>query len=595
MSEFDVIIRDAQIVDGTGRLSYKGSIGIKGDKIDAIGDFKGDSKLVVNALHLFALPGFIDSHSHHDHWLMQFPKCESYLLQGITTFIGGQCGTSAAPIGDLIHLDGISFGSEFMSDLTPFKYYPKSDMFPRERVNEMLEKRAGYRLTWRSMAEFFKAVEERGISCNYAPLLGHRNIRSLVLGQDYERAATKAERDEMGKHIHEAMMQGCIGMSFGLDYDPDVFADHQELVEHASIMTEYDTIIVPHSRRTGRRRGMDASHRLPDKIDAIREVIDICRQSGSKMNIAHLFTGWYISPEDAPPIIEEANRRATLMVIDEAIKEGLDISFDVIPEYGSKPFSRWEYLSSQFLPWLREQGTREKFAEWLKIPDCRDELKTAIREGKWFIRVHYNPNTNPKWADNITILEHKDKENNNKTISEIASKREVDPFDTWLDLIVEDPDSKCGLAFGLDPKASYHKIFLEHHASAVGLDTMVDDYKWLSGVPPWSVPWMTTYNSLPGVYERYVKQEKVFTIEKMAVKTSAQAAKRHHLKGRGVITTGNYADIVLMDMTRLKIDEDPMNPRQRPKGIEYVFVNGIPVVKNKELTGATPGKVLRRN
>ncbi|MCW4048794.1 MAG: amidohydrolase family protein [Candidatus Bathyarchaeota archaeon] len=571
-----------------------GSIGVKGDKITALGDFKADAEKTIDAKGLVALPGFIDSHSHHDLWLLQFPGCESYLLQGITTFIGGHCGSSPAPIGDLIHLDGISFGSEYMRDLTPFKYYPKSDMFPRGQVSDMLEKRVGYRLTWRTMGEFFKTVEEKGISSNYAPLLGHRNVRSLVLGKDYERAASKSERDEMAEHIHQAMKDGCFGMSVGLDYDPDVFADRAELVEHTSIMKEYDGIFVPHSRRTGRRRDIKAGHKLPDKIKAIKEVIDLCRETGVKMNIAHLYTGWYLSPENAPAVLEEANRKATIDVINEALKEGLDISFDVIPQSSPKPFSRWEYLSSQFLPWLREQTSLEKFAEWLSVPDCREELKDAIMRGKWFIRVSYNPNTNPNWANNITVLEHKDPENNGKTIAEISMKREADGFDTWLDLIVEDPRAKCGLAFGGDPNALYHKVFFEHPASAVGLDTLADDYKWVSDVAPWYVYWMSTYSALPEFYIRYVKRDPVFTLEEAVIKTSVQAARRHNIEGRGVLTDGGYADIVLIDLDKLKVTGDPLHPRRKPEGIEYVLVNGIVAVEKGKIKPSTPGRVLRR-
>jgi N-acyl-D-aspartate/D-glutamate deacylase len=594
MAEFDLLISNTGIVDGRGSPEYKGSIGVKDGRITGLGEVEGDAKEVIDGEGLVALPGFIDSHSHHDHWILQFPLCESYVLQGITTFIGGQCGTSPAPIGDLIHLDGISFGSEFMEDLVPYKYYPDKDMFPREEVSDMLEDRVGYRLSWRTMREFFEVVEEKGITCNFVPLVGHRNVRSLVLEEDYKRAATKAEIGEMTEHIHQAMGDGCVGMSYGLDYDPDVFAERDELVAHAEIMKEYDGIIVPHSRRTGRRRGMKQGHRLPDKINALKEVIGICRESGARMNIAHLFTGWYILPDNPPEIIEEASRRATLDLINEAINEGLDISFDVIPEWSYHQFSRWEYLCSQFLPWLRIHKSREAFGEWLKIPDCREELKEAISEGKWFIRVQYNPNTNPNWMNNITVLEHDKEGVVNKTIGEIAEDRDADPFDTWLDLIVEDPDAKCGLGSPTNPEASYHKIFLKHPSSAVGLDTYVDDYIWLSGLPPWSEPWMSTYNALPGFYQKYVKKMKTLTLEEAVTKTSTQAAARHGLKDRGVLKTGNHADIVLINLEELHATGTPLNPREKPEGIKYVIINGVITVKEKELTGKKPGQIVRR-
>jgi N-acyl-D-amino-acid deacylase len=595
--EFDLLIKNATVVDGSGKPAYKASIGVKGDRVSSVGDVKGDAKKTIEAKGLTAVPGFIDSHSHGDMGILFFPKCESYVLQGVTTFVGGQCGASAAPIGEMITLPGIA--QDYIQELEPHKYYPKKTLHPRERVNEIMEEKFGWTVDWYTMADWFKVVEDKGISMNMAPLVGHNTVRATVMGDDYKRHTTEEEMEEMTKLIRQSMEDGCFGMSIGLDYDPSVFASRDEVVEHVKILNEYGGVFCPHSRRTGRRRDIAAGHRQHDKIDGILEVLDICRATGVRMNIAHLFTGWYVRPDGYPHILEEANRRATLNVIDDALKEGLDISFDVIPTALPTRFGGWNYLCALFIPWLRERGTRESFAEWLKVEDYREEIKDAIRRGKWFIRVAYNPNINPRWAENITVLKHKSPDVEDKNIAQIAEERGADPFDIWFDLIAEDPDAKGAIASvypsgTVDPDAPYHVIFYQHPKSAVGVDTGVNDYKWVSKSPPWMVPGINTFSAFVGFFEKFVNQQKSLTLEQAVHKTSTQAAVSHSIKGRGVIKKGSFADIVLMDLANMKVTATPLEPRKQPRGIEYVIVNGVPVVEKAQHTGATPGRVLKR-
>jgi len=597
MDEFNLLIKNADIVDGSGRPLYKGSIGVKGEKVVEVGDVTGDAKEVVDASGLTAVPGFIDSHSHADWKLLWYPRCENYVMQGVTSFVAGQCSDAMAPLGEYI-LPPYPLKEDYLHELDPYKYYPK-DLYPIDLVNEWMKEKFGWTIEWRTMGEYFKVVEKKGISCNYAPLVGYGNVRWAVMGEDYKRHATNVEGAEMVGLMRQAMEDGCIGMSVGLDYDPDVFASREEILEHVAILKEYGGVFCPHSRRTGRRREWAVGHRLHDKIEGIREVIDICRATGVRMNIAHLFTGWYINPQGYTHILEEANRRATLMIIDEALKEGLDISFDAIPSTLPMRFSGWSYLCALFEPWLREFETREKFAEWLKVQDFREEIKEAIRGGKWFIRPQTNPNTNPRWAESITVLKHKKPECENKTIQQIAEERNKDPFDTWFDLIVEDPDAKSGSAWVYptgtpDPYANYHAIFYQHPASAVGLDTGVTDYEQEQKAAPWRVPNISTYSAYIGFFDKFVKRMKALTLEQAVHKTSTQVAVRHNLKGRGVIKEGSFADIVLMDFPNLEVMGTPLEPRKQPKGIDYVFVNGVAVVKKAKHTGDTPGRVLRR-
>jgi N-acyl-D-amino-acid deacylase len=267
MVEFNILIENATIVDGTGNKAYEGSIGIKDDKVVSVGTISGDADKRINAEGLTAVPGFIDSHSHADWSIQFFPKCESFLLQGVTTFIGGECGGSPAPIGDMIALPGLA--RQYVHEIIPYKYYPERNFFPREQVNQFMEKKFGWTVDWYTMGDFFKVIEKQGFSVNYAPLVGHRTVRSYVMGEDFQRHSTKKEMAEMEELIKQAMEDGCIGMSVGLDYDPDNFANREEIVEHVKIMNDYGGVFCPHSRRTGRRRNIAAGHRPHDKIDGL--------------------------------------------------------------------------------------------------------------------------------------------------------------------------------------------------------------------------------------------------------------------------------------------------------------------------------------
>ena len=588
--EFDVLIKNAAIVDGSGKKVYIGSIGITGDKVKAVGTVTGDAKRTIDASGLTAVPGFIDAHSHHDGMLLWYPKCESYVMQGVTTFIGGQCGGSPAPIGNNMGLPGRL--SEYLQEFVPYKYTPEKSSFPLEQVNVWMMEKFGWTIDWRTMGEFFERVEKKGISMNYAPLVGHGTIRRLIMGENFKRYATKVELAEMDGLIRQGMEDGCIGMSAGLDYDPDVFADPKEEVNrHVAILKQYGGIYCPHWRRTGRRQGIGAGFRRPEKVAGILEGIETSRVTGVPIHFAHITTGWYIDPS-APEELEAANIRTTLQLFGKAREEGLDVTYDAIPFFVKGGFSVLPYLCSLIGPWLREFGSREALGKWLKVPDFREEVKEALAKGKLFWYFTYNPNTNPRWAENITVLKHRSPGCDGKTLAQIAEERKKDALDVYFDLIAEDPDSR-GFA---EAEKAYQcfKLFYTHPAGMVGLDTTARDDKWQAEYPPYSIPGINTFSAYPLFFIQLVKEDRLLSLEEAVQKTSTNPAKVHKLKGRGVIEEGAYADIVLMDLPNLAVPGDALEPRRYPKGIDYVFINGTVVVEKGQHTGATPGKILKK-
>ena len=273
-------------------------------------------------------------------------------------------------------------------------------------------------------------------------------------------------------------------------------------------------------------------------------------------------------------------------------KSELDITWDAIPQLTRSGFATMPYLASLYAPWLRELGSLEELGKWLKVKDFREEVKDAIRTGKWFIRVAYNPNTAPRWAENIMVLKSEVPGIDGKSIAEIAGERDADPWDTYFDIIAEDPFTR-GATGAMGPRTPYLHYWT-HPKGMVGLDTSVFDTEWQAKNPPYSIPGINTFSAYPMFYIKYVREGSLFTLEEAVQKTSTLPARVHNIEGRGVLKEGGYADIVLMNLPKLKILSDEIETRRHPEGIDYVFVNGEIVVEKGKHTGATPGRVLTR-
>jgi N-acyl-D-aspartate/D-glutamate deacylase len=596
LSEFDILIENAHIVEGTKKHSYQGSIGILDEKIAYLGDVKGDAVKVVDDKGLIASPGWIDAHSHSDHSILFYPRLNSYIMQGITTFVGGQCGSSTAPLGEDIPLPWLA--RDYIQEIEPHKYYPEKQVYPREKVNELIEDKFGWTIDWNTMGEWFSKVESVGISLNVAPLVGHGTIRYKVMGNDYKRHSTEDELAEMKALIRQAMEDGCIGLSTGLDYDPSVWATMDEINDCVNVLKDYENAIYcPHWRRTGRRRDVKFGDTRSNKVDGILESIESCRATGIPTHLAHLTPGWRLVPE-GNDMMEEMNIRTTLRFVDDAVEEGLNITFDSMPWFIFGGFGVMPYLSSLLAPWLREQGSREGFSEWLKVPDYRKEVIDAISGGKWFIRLAYNPNTNPQWAENIWVVKHLESNCENKNIAQIAKERNAGLMDTYFDIICEDPDSR-GVAVGVAesgnfPWKPYRSLFFKHPAGSLSLDQTLVDHTRQQETPPYSMPGLNAFSAFPGFIIQMVRDNSLMTLEEAIQKMATSAAEHHRLKGRGTLTVGSFADIVLFDMNGLEVTGDPVEPRRYPKGIQYVIVNGQTAVEKGEYTGSSSGKIILR-
>ncbi|MCS7386793.1 MAG: D-aminoacylase [archaeon GB-1867-005] len=585
MDEFDILIENAMIVDGTGMQRFAGYIGVKDEKLAYLSVEKPgvDAKHVIDAKGLIACPGFVDIHGHADETIILYPKAENYVLQGVTTVVGGNCGFSPAPVGDYWLM---SFWElDWWHELKPFKYYPPL-MHPVEKVNEKLKEKFGFTIDWRTFGEYLDKVESKGMSINLVPIVGHNAIRAAVMGEDFKRKAKPEEIEKMKEHVREAMEAGAHGLSSGLDYAPGFYADTQELIELVKVVKEYNGIYATHWRRTGIRTETRREVNPPEKIKGIIEAIEIGRKTGVPVQVSHILTGYVIYPPPPPELLEAA-AKATLKVIEDARKDGVDIAFDLIPNTTGGVFSV-PRLIALLTPWLREAGSEEKLIENLKAEDYRREVKEAIYAGKWY---SVNPIINPYWMNGIVIRKCKNEEYVGKTLGEIAKIKNADPVDTLIDLIIEDPGTL------IEPKIVDERevvTYVKHPLAMIGIDTFALDFKWEAKVPPYYLPHPNTYGAYPRCIRRFVKELKVLTLEEAIKKATYMPAQRMKLKDRGAIKVGYYADILLFDYNSISEGGDYLTPRKPPKGIKYVIINGKIVVENGKHTGAKPGKLLRK-
>jgi len=609
--QFDLLIKNSKIVDGTGAAAFTGSIGIKDEKIIAVGNVDGQALREIDGQGLVVCPGFIDIHAHGDVNLFQFPLAENFIMQGITTTVGGNCGMSMAPMRDLVPW-GI-FASSIIGgiwpEIEPDTYGPPN--FPSlKKYGKILEDLLGYAFDWSTLGEFLSKLENGGVSLNYVPLVGHNTVRLAVMGDNFKRKAIPSEVDEMKRHVADAMECGAFGLGAGFDGGPGDFAPLEEAIELAKVARQYDGIYASHTRNFDNNFpsnnpddwGYGICHHISaEEMSLARyfgylESIEVARQAGISTQIAHLCPGYTIY-QHYPENLQEAAAKATLDLIDHARAEGLDVSFDIIPDddpHGtmlSQPG-----LIGLFSSWLTKLGSAERLVANLKIREFRNELKKEIMGGKFkFIMIH--PKTDRFWMDRIVILICKNQNYVGKTIRQISTAKKTDPAEAVFDIIIEDPDTKFSCN---DPRwtETTVKVLIQHPVAMIGSDLNVVPFgeTKLQGGGGLGVgePGLATYATYPRYIRRYVREKSILSLEEAVKKATYLPAQKLGIRDRGVIKKGTFADVLLFDFQNISDKGTWLKPRVRPEGINYVIINGKIVYENMTHTGVKSGRVLRR-
>jgi len=582
--EFDVLIRNALIVDGTGATPFKGSAAVKGERIVGVGKVSGDAAITVNAGGKVVSPGFIDVHNHGDLSIMYHPRAEGFVAQGITTFVGGQCGSSPGPYGEYIGQPWVL--GDLYADVAPVMY-EREWLIPRDILNLRHREVYGWEIDWTSMGEFFQRLEKKGLSPNYVPLVGHGEIRSLVMGPDFKRHATDDEVRDMVRFTEEAMLDGCRGVTVGRDYDPGIWADFQEILACAKAAAKHGGVYASHSLRTGHRKPRRPGEFPPVKTRGVLEAIDVGRQAKMPVQVSHLGVLYDVRPGDSRPM-QQAAVDATLKIIDDARAEGLDVNFDEIPHHLTGGISTTPWLVHSLSPWLSVTGSPEQLAKALRMAEFRDEVRDKIWAGR-----HYglNPNIDPGWAGTRVIVDCKVEEYREKTVAQIAKERNMDELDALFRVLMDDPYTRVERRGDDD----WEKLeFYKHPAMMIGIDTFAVDEKRESWHKPPSYPNQNSFGGFPRYLRRAVRESKVLTLEEAVRKITSSPARKFKLADRGVIRAGAYADLVVWDPETITDKGTQLEPRQYPEGVSHVLVNGVPVVAKSRHTGALPGKILYR-
>ncbi len=592
---YDMLIKDATIVDGTGQPRFKSSVGIIGDKIAAIGHLTGTGARVINGEGLILSPGFVDPHSHLDLNILQYPLAENLIMQGVTTFIGCNCGHCRAPLR----------GPEYASRWNEYLGLDADDCVDAD---------------WRTLGEFLSKVETAGLSINFVPLVGHGAIRLAVMGEDFKRRATPDEVEAMKAHVREALDSGAFGLSVGMDYEGDFADPDAEVVELLKLVQERDGLFAPHTRNLDYRVRVDdpedfgygRSHgpwedAWVGRYHGVVEAAETARLSNKiRTCIAHFPPAWAVL-QPHPDSVERAVAEATLAeFIDKPRAEGVDITFNVLAaEFtaGSRTAIINSFYNSMLsLPrWLGEIP-KPLFVERLKTRQFRDRLKGIIYSGTFKFGM-LPPRTDPYWMDCFRIASCKIKEYEGKTVGEIARSRSPhrameaaynQSIEAVFDMLVADPDTTW--EFILDKRAGpiVQEVFLKHPAGFPCIDSaslpVAQPTDTLSRIAP------LYYGAFPNFINVMVKERCLLTLEEAIHKACylplQEIAK---VKDRGVVREGAYADVILFNFNKIRMTGTFSEPTLPTDGMEYVLVNGQVAYEDKQHTGVKSGQVLRHS
>ena len=568
----DFLISGGTVFDGTGGKPYRGDVGIQGDRVVEVGELsKASAQTVIWAENLAVAPGFIDIHSHHDWYLLEkdpLPRFASFLLQGVTSCVVGNCGWTAFPC---------------LPGTKPLLLRQLQSMGP------LVED-----FPWNTTAQYFDWLEKRGLPCNIAQLVGHGAVRIAVMG-DNERPPTPDELSRMKALVRESMEAGCVGFSTGLMYYPGMYSRPEELVELAKVAAEYGGRYATHLR--GYCATLDRS---------MAEAVAVARAAEIPLQVSHLHAvplmgalfglvqglfGVCEAINSVVPLPGFPNPALGkgLRVIDEALRQGLDIGLDIVPYTLGNTTA-----TALFPPWANRGGVPGLLAR-LTDPQAKRRIENDIRtvvprwphweEGSWsdpYIRAL-------GWGP-IRVLSVRSEANRwteGRNFVEIGRKWGVSPFEALCRLTLAE-EAALTFTFGLPARPWLEKMFnraLKHPMMSIGADSV------LSG-PGASPP--SAYGCFPRVLGHYSCDLGLFPLEVAVHKMTGLSARRYRLDGRGELRAGAYADLVVFDPLRIEERFDAAGRPAPAQGVVHVMINGSHVVRDGALTENThPGRLLR--
>jgi dihydroorotase/N-acyl-D-amino-acid deacylase len=532
-SPYDIVIRDGRIVDGTGSPWYAGDIGIRGGRVAAIGRLAdAPARRIIDARGMVVAPGFIDMLGQSELTILVNAHLPSKIYQGITTEITGE-GNSIAPLNDAVT----------QADRVTYEHY-------------------GVQPTWRTFGEYFARLRKQGMGINMASYVGATQVRRVVLG-DGDRAPTAAELERMKALVRDAMRDGAVGLSTSLQYAPAPYATTEELIALAREAAKFGGIYASHIRNEG-----------DSILTALDEAFRIGREAAIPVEIWHLKAAGRANWGRMPEIVAH---------IEQARRSGVDVAADTYA------YPAWFNSFSAVIPPWAHDGGDQKLVERLKDPAARARIRKEMEAPSDDWNNEWQEVPGPDAILVGAVQNPKLVPLQGKNIAEIAKLWNKDPIDTVFDLLIED-EAFTGVAMvGMsEPDVA---LALQQPWVSICNDSQGTAPDGLLGKEH---PHPRAYGTFPRILRKYVREEKMLTLEDAIRKFTALPAQRMRFADRGVLKAGMWADVVVFDPETIHDVATFENPNQLSEGMRFVLVNGVPVIDEGKMTNALPGKVLDR-
>ncbi|SFF25264.1 N-acyl-D-amino-acid deacylase family protein [Thermoflexibacter ruber] len=531
--EYDLIIRNGMVYDGSGKSAVKTDIGINADTIAFIGDlsqFKG--KKEIDAKGLAVAPGFINMLSWATESLLIDGNSQSDIRQGVTLEVFGE-GTSMGPLSEKMK-------EEYRKEGGDFKYENQ----------------------WTTLGEYLTFLEKKGVACNVASFMGATTARIHVLGYQ-DRKPTEEELKKMQDLVRQAMEEGALGVGSSLIYAPAFYAKTDELIALCKVAAEYDGLYISHLRSEGN-----------SFEKAVDELLTIAKEAGIRAEIYHLKAAGKENWHKIDKVIAK---------IDSARKAGLEISTDMYTYIAGATG-----LDAAMPPWVQEGGY-EKWAERLQKPEIR---KKVIQEMKTPTNQWENLYLGAGSPENVLLIGFKNdslKYLTGKTLAEVAKIRGKSPEETAIDLVVQD-GSRVGTAYFMMSEENVRKqIALPYMSFGSDAESLAPEGSFLKYNPH-----PRAYGNVARLLGKYVREEKIIPLEEAIRKLTSLSAEKLRIKKRALLKEGYFADIVIFDADKIQDHATFEKPHRYATGMVHVFVNGVQVLKDGEHTGAKPGRFVKR-
>jgi N-acyl-D-amino-acid deacylase len=527
---YDVLIRGGTVYDGTGGPGRRVDVAIRGDRVAAVGPLPdATAGVVIDARGLAVAPGFINMLSWSTESLIVDGRSQGEIRQGVTTEIFGE-GFSMGPL--------------------------------EEAMKKRVKAEQGdvqYDIRWTTLAEYLDYLARKGIAPNVASYLGATTVREYVVGLD-DRQATPEELERMRQLVRQAMEEGALGIGSSLIYPPASFSTTEELIEMCKVAARYQGKYISHLRSEGDRL-----------LEAVDELIRISREAGLPAEIYHLKA----AGESNWPKMDQV-----IAKVEAAQRQGLKITADMYTyTAGATGFDAC-------LPrWALDGGFEAAFKR-LSDPDTRRKITEEMRRPAGYENLCLSAGS----PERILLVEFKTealKPLTGKTLAEASRLRGTDPETTIMDLVLQDR-TRIGVVFFLMSEDNVRKQVRLPWVS------FGSDAASMAPEPPFtrSSTHPRAYGNFARLLGRYVRDEKLVPLAEAVRRLSALPATNLGLEGRGFLEPGAYADVVVFDPGIIADRATFENPHQYAVGMKHVLVNGVPVLKDGEHTGALPGRAL---